>query len=80
MPLAADNKGETLVQSQCPTVRNFLSHESGRTDVGGARQNIWISIRTRGHPQPLLAWLEEMLLLEGCQATHLINSELNEVL
>lgn len=28
----------------------------------------------------LLAWLGETVLLEGSQATHLINSELNEVL
>lgn len=81
-------EGETLAQSQCPIVRNFLSHESGRTDVGGARQNIWThkKIRTwlpsepRATHSQLLAWAGGLLFLEICQPTHLINNELTEVL
>lgn len=77
-------QGEIMAQKHCPTVRVFLSHESGRRGLGGARQNIWTQSRTRlgseprASPQQADGTAEPLLPLRSKQTTHPLNSEFTE--
>lgn len=77
-------QGEIIAQKHWPTIRIFLSHESGRRGLGGARQNIWTQIRTRlgseprASPQQAGGPAEALLPLRSKQTTHPVNNEFTE--